>query len=133
MDPPVSSIPTDQTINKNNLNVKNIKVIDLMSFGDYLSTLSQSLFLISDSGTAQEEPALLNVPAIIPRDYTERPQSVQHSCSYMIDVNSQPGLGNSSWEESHEWISRTKPDPSWLGTGKTSQIIVDYLKKILNE
>jgi len=124
---------TSQYIKKWNLNTKNIKTIDLMSFGNYLSTLSQSLFLISDSGTAQEEPALLNIPAIIPRDYTERPQSARHDCSYMIDVNSRPGLGNSSWEESHEWISRAKPDASWLGTGQTSQMIVNYIRKILDK
>ena len=124
---------TSQYIKEWNLDTKNIGVINLMSFGDYLRTLAQSLFLISDSGTAQEEPALLNVPAIVPRDYTERPQSVQHDCSYMIDVNSRPGLGNSSWEESHEWISRAKPDPSWLGAGQTSHMIVSYIKKILNE
>ena len=120
---------TSQYIKEWNLDTKNIEVINLMSFGDYLRTLAQSLFLISDSGTAQEEPALLDIPAVIPRDYTERPQSLLNDCSHMIDVNS----FNPSWEESHKWISRAKPDPSWLGTGQTSQMTVDYIRKILDK
>ena len=44
-------------------------------------------FIISDSGTGQEEPALLNTPVVVPRDYTERPQSIENNCSIMLNVN----------------------------------------------
>ena len=63
------------------LNLGKIQLIDLMSYKDFLTAQYDSLFIISDSGTAQEESALLKTPVIVPRDYTERPQSVFYNCS----------------------------------------------------
>lgn len=46
--------------------------------------------LISDSGTGQEEPALLKTPVIVPRDYIERPQSYQNECSIRLPLDCPP-------------------------------------------
>jgi UDP-N-acetylglucosamine 2-epimerase len=85
-----------------------------------------SLFIISDSGTAQEEPALLNVPVVVPRDFTERPESIQSNCSFMLKMS----IG--SYESSKTWL-RDKPasETEWLGDGKASEMIVSILKKVL--
>jgi UDP-N-acetylglucosamine 2-epimerase len=56
-------------INKEKLNIGDIEIIDLMPYREYLETVYHSRFIISDSGTAQEEPALLNTPVIVPRDF----------------------------------------------------------------
>ena len=55
-----------------------------MSYTNYMSAVYNSQFIISDSGTAQEEPALLGTPVLVPREFTERPESVEHKCSMMI-------------------------------------------------
>ena len=55
----------------------NIEFVDLMSYKQFLEAQYASLFLISDSGTAQEEPALCGTPVVVPRDFTERPQSIE--------------------------------------------------------
>ena len=52
-----------------------------MSYRQYLDTVYHSKFIISDSGTAQEEPAIFRTPVLVPRDYTERPQSYHTFCS----------------------------------------------------
>lgn len=110
------------------LDMGKIQPVELMSYKEFLTAQYDSLFIISDSGTAQEEPALLRTPVIVPRDYTERPQSVSAGCSFMIDVNTV----NESWENSHEWLSSgPEMNCGWLGEGLTSQKINNHLKEIL--
>lgn len=103
-----------------------------MSYGDYITEVYHSAFLISDSGTAQEEPALFDTPVIVPRDFTERPESVYSNCSFMIDVNS---MNNETWNHSYEYLEFLKNkditmDISWLGNGNTSELIVEKIKEL---
>lgn len=103
--------------------------IPLQSFDEYLRLCRRSLFLISDSGTAQEEPALLDVPVIVPRDYTERPESVENFCSIMIDINKKNKV---NFKKIDTFLKnfRSKRKIAWLGNGKTSDKIIEVLSKI---
>ena len=105
-----------------------IQVVDLLPFKKYINEVYHSKFIISDSGTGQEEPALLNTPVIVPRDFTERPESVENNCSFMIDVNTD---NNYTWSSSLSWLllNCNNRNIEWLGDGTTSEQII----KILNE
>jgi UDP-N-acetylglucosamine 2-epimerase (non-hydrolysing) len=105
-----------------------IQVIDLQPFKNYLKLVYHSKFIISDSGTAQEEPALLDTPVIVPRDFTERPESIENNCSFMLDVNT---LNNITWNESIDWLENNYKfkDINWLGNGKTSEYIINIIKE----
>jgi UDP-N-acetylglucosamine 2-epimerase (non-hydrolysing) len=114
------------------LKLGNIELIDLMSFKTYINTIYHCRFIISDSGTGQEEPALMKTPVIVPRDFTERPQSLKYNCSFMLDINN---LKNK--DESFEWISNYENnnfeiDTKWLGEGNTSDLIINQIHKYLN-
>jgi UDP-N-acetylglucosamine 2-epimerase (non-hydrolysing) len=122
---------TCKIIDECNLDLGCIELIDLMGYKKYLDTIYHSRFIISDSGTGQEEPALMNTIVIVPRDYTERPQSIINNCSYMLKVDD---LCNK--EESFNWIDthengKIHIDSKWLGDGKTSELIVEHLKHFL--
>lgn len=106
-----------------------IEWIDLMSFEKYLYTIYHSFCLISDSGTAQEEPCLLNTKVIIPRDYTERPQSFYHLCSFQLYLEPYNQDECIQFLEDSSWC----PDVSWLGKGNTSQLIVDVINNFIAE
>ena len=67
---------TMHSLEHNDIDIGNIETIELMGYKNFIKFMQDSLFIISDSGTAQEEPALLNIPVIVPRDFTERPESV---------------------------------------------------------
>jgi UDP-N-acetylglucosamine 2-epimerase (non-hydrolysing) len=54
-------------------------------YTDYLNFVYNCKFIISDSGTSQEEPALLDTKVIVPRDFTERPESIENDCSFMLN------------------------------------------------
>lgn len=114
------------SITVNELDIGKIEIIPLLSYRKYLETIYHCKFLISDSGTAQEEPALVNTPVIVPRDFTERPQSYQTNCSKQLDLND-------DYEEIFEWIETNENmDISWLGDGNTSKRIVDHIKNYCN-
>lgn len=117
-------------IKKYDIKLNNIEIVDLMSYNEYLNNVYDSLFIISDSGTAQEEPALLDTPVIVPRDFTERPESIENYCSFMINVN---GNDDISWTFSKEWLSLYNENKKieWLGDGDTSNKIIEILKNKL--
>jgi len=113
------------------IDLGDVELVDLMAYKEYLNAIYHCRFIISDSGTAQEEPALLNTSVIVPRDFTERPQSVGGNCSYMLNVNT-----DTNFEDSWNWISKIENkdilvDVSWLGDGSTSELVLQKLKEFL--
>lgn len=126
---PVKMLSFKRTLNSIqnfDLPIGDIEIIDLMGYKDFVQFMQDSLFIVSDSGTAQEEPALLNVPVIVPRDYTERPESYLHNCSMKLD------LVNCDFRNCVDWATQTfKGDITWLGPGDTSSEIVEILRNIL--
>lgn len=109
-----------------------IDLIDLMPYKKYLTSVYHSKFIISDSGTGQEEPALFGTAVIVPRDYTERPQSVDANCSFMLKVND---LSNE--KESYDYLENVlngtlKINTEWLGDGNTSKMVIENLKNFFS-
>lgn len=122
---------TCKFLEEHNIDLGCIELIDLLPYKKYLHTVYHSKFIISDSGTGQEEPALFDTAVIVPRDYTERPQSIEFNCSFMLNVND---LNNKN--ESFEYLENIsngslKINTEWLGTGNTSQLVTEELKKFL--
>ena len=111
-------------IEKYGINTRGTRVVDLMSYKDYLSSVYDSLFIISDSGTAQEEPAMLNTPVLVPREYTERPQSYAAMCSCYLPLGTLDAAPIVDFIQN----SPNSMTTDWLGSGKTSQ---DILKNLM--
>lgn len=125
---------TENKIKEWDIPLWDITLIPLMSYKKYIQSIYDSAFVISDSGTAQEEPPLFGTPVIVPRDFTERPESIENNCSIMVDVNT---VYNDTWQQAVDYISASllnqiHPNIEWLGDGNTSQIIVDKIKELFN-
>jgi len=127
---PIKMLNFGRTMNaiKNyNLDTGPIKIIDLMGYTEFIRFMQNSLFIISDSGTAQEEPALLKIPVVVPRDYTERPESMENNCSILLDLES-----SSAYDTAIEWATRREDSAStWLGDGTTSEKVISILRETL--
>jgi len=110
------------------INFKNVETIDLLGYKDYINSLNRSYFIISDSGTAQEEPAILKKPVLVPRDFTERPESIENNNSQLINMN----IFNVKQIKNHvNWaLSNPKMNNRWLGDGKTSTRILNKIKTL---
>jgi UDP-N-acetylglucosamine 2-epimerase (non-hydrolysing) len=117
------------SLKKWNMDLKNIVLVDLMEYSDYLRCVYNCKFIISDSGTGQEEPALLQTPVIVPRDYTERPQSYLYNCSFKFDCKNYNSLETFRWLETDS----KNADTAWLGDGKTSDAVVNHLAAYLQK
>lgn len=118
---------TMKNIKEFNLDLGSIELIELMGYKKFVRYMQDSLFIISDSGTAQEEPALLNIPVVVPRDYTERPESIENNNSILLDLNNEENFLSMI-----EWAKEKKDmNVSWLGDGKTSRKIVEILEQII--
>lgn len=123
---------TLQKINEFNIDLKNIELIDLMGYKNFITSMKNSKFIISDSGTAQEEPAILNKPVLVPRDYTERPESVENNCSIMIEVDNSQNI-NKQIEKTLNFLDNFNCNSKWLYTNEaTSYNIHKILKEKLN-
>lgn len=123
---------TNNMIKKFNLDLGNIKLLNLMSYKEFLYNQYHSAFVVSDSGTAQEEAALFNTPVITPRDFTERPQSIKYNCSYLFKLKKY----KKSYQDSLKYLLKIKNknlimNCNWLGKGNTSKLIVSTLRNKL--
>lgn len=102
-----------------------ISVVPLMSFKEYLTRVYHARFLISDSGTGQEEPAFLGTKVVVPRDFTERPQSYAAGCSFPLRMTPRRD------DEVFTFLESNEMDVSWLGKGDTSDRIVRHMNEFL--
>ena len=117
---------TIKSIEEYGLEIGDIEIVDLMGYKDFVKFMQDSIFIISDSGTAQEEPALLNVPVLVPREFSERPESYITNCSKKLDLEER------LFGSSLEWaLKKFEGSQEWLGDGTTSEKIVEILEEKL--
>ena len=125
---------TMKVIEENNLDLGRIEVVDLMSYEDFLTEQYHAYLMYSDSGSAQEEAPLFDTPVIVPRDETERPQSMWNNNSVLIGVD-EPN--NDTWKNivfvDWYYLGKVHSKTDWLGDGKTADRIVNDLKEKLND
>lgn len=110
---------------------KNIKLIGPFGFLDYLELQYNAYGIVSDSGTSQEECPLLGVPVAVPRIKTERPESIENGNSILVGEN---GPINKMVSETISFFQNytiSKKQIKWLGDGRTSEKIINILKRNL--
>jgi UDP-N-acetylglucosamine 2-epimerase (non-hydrolysing) len=106
---------------------KGIRLLDPLGYLDFLKMLSKCRFVITDSGGIQEEITSphINKRAIILRECTERPESVQSGHSFLCK------LEYKTIQEQIERLtkndSKTKLSVSPYGTGDAAVKITDVL------
>jgi UDP-N-acetylglucosamine 2-epimerase (non-hydrolysing) len=111
-----------------NFITKNISVIEPVGYSDFLMLLKMCRFVITDSGGVQEEitSPLINKHAIILRDSTERPESVQSGHSILCRANMQEIFkAIKNFDTGYPKPENTCP----YGSGNSAEKIVEILKK----
>jgi UDP-N-acetylglucosamine 2-epimerase (non-hydrolysing) len=55
----------------------NVKIIEPIGFFDFVKLEKNAFCILTDSGTVQEESNILNIPCVILREITERPETIE--------------------------------------------------------
>ena len=64
-----------------------IRFLEPFGFFDFITLERSALCVLSDSGTVQEECAILGVPNVTIRDVTERPETIECGSNLLAGVN----------------------------------------------
>jgi len=111
---------------------KYINLVGPYGFIDYLSLQYNAYGVVSDSGTSQEECPLLGVPVAVPRNFTERPESLENGNSILVGESEPINKMVNKTIKFFESYSISKEKIKWLGDGKTSEKIINILKRKLS-
>jgi len=65
----------------------NLKLLNPLGYLDFLCLMSNSKFVLTDSGGVQEETTVLGIPCITLRKNTERPVTVEHGTNLLVSTD----------------------------------------------
>ncbi len=125
---------TLNNIKKFNIKIKNpnLFITDPLDYIKMISLISDSKFVITDSGGIQEETTFLDIPCFTLRDNTERPITIQKGTNTLIDLNNNQSLKKiSSFLEKPRIRKRKDKIKFW--DGKTTNRIIKIIKNYFYE
>ncbi len=114
-----------------------VHLIEPLDYGDFITLLSQSWLIVSDSGGVQEEAPTLGKPLLILRENTERPETVECGIARLVGGNQMRLRGllaeayrSGSWVERIHTAAHTIENP--FGRGDSGERIAHVLLEIFN-
>ena len=105
---------------------KNVILIDPVGYLDFIKLIKYSNKVITDSGGTQKEAYLLNTPCITIRNNTEWIETINSGWNILTGIDIEKTTNAIT-----NWFPQTFTQDPIFGNGRTSNIIVDHLNKIL--
>lgn len=102
----------------------NIKLLEPVPYMRFMSLVTGSRVVITDSGGLQEETTYLGIPCLTLRENTERPLTVSMGTNKLVDASSL--AENLQTVLDGKWHKGNRP-PLW--DGKTAERAVEFLAK----
>ncbi|WP_109831734.1 non-hydrolyzing UDP-N-acetylglucosamine 2-epimerase [Reichenbachiella versicolor] len=112
--------------------ISNISLLSPLPYDDLVFLMSQSYLILTDSGGIQEEAPTLNVPLLVMRDTTERPEGIDAGCAMLVGTDQESIIG--SFEKivsDRSLYDKMSYEPNPYGDGKTASRIAKYLSEHL--
>jgi UDP-N-acetylglucosamine 2-epimerase (non-hydrolysing) len=106
-----------------------VTCIEPLEYQDFLTLLSKSWLIVSDSGGVQEEAPSLGKPLLVLRDTTERPEVIE--CGIGRLVGHDPAILRRMLEQAwsdQEWFSKARSTPNPFGDGRAAERIVEAIR-----
>jgi UDP-N-acetylglucosamine 2-epimerase (non-hydrolysing) len=112
--------------------VDNIRIVDPLDTNSFHNILARSYFVITDSGGVQEEAPTFNIPVVLLRTSTERPEALNKGIILAgVEYSRIVEVVNKLIDDSFYYLN-SKPLNNPFGDGKASARIIEKIKS-LNE
>jgi UDP-GlcNAc3NAcA epimerase len=105
---------------------KNVILTDPVGYLDFVKLIKYSNKVITDSGGTQKEAYLLNTPCITIRNNTEWIETINEGWNILTGIDIEK-----TTNAIKNWFPQTTTQNPIFGNGRTSNIIINHLKKIL--
>jgi UDP-N-acetylglucosamine 2-epimerase (non-hydrolysing) len=107
-----------------------IQVAEIPNYSDIMFFISKCHFVVTDSGSMQEETAALHVPTVTLRYVTDRPESITSGVNVLAKPSSKESIlkvirGVSKSEKNQQMRNRANP----YGSGNSSKKIIDAIEE----
>ena len=105
-----------------------VQVVEPMGYLEFMSLISGSAFVITDSGGIQEETTILNVPCLTVRPNTERPITITHGTNRLVEPESVEEAVATILEAGAA-VGPPDPPPLWDGRAgdRIAKVVVGWL------
>lgn len=105
----------------------NVRLIEPVDYPRMLYLMKKSRLILTDSGGIQEEAPTLNVPVLVMREKTERPEGIEWGCSHLVGTSEETIVKKTSALLTSEEVYRKNQTGNPYGDGRASQRIVESL------
>ncbi|MGL4934742.1 MAG: non-hydrolyzing UDP-N-acetylglucosamine 2-epimerase [Cetobacterium sp.] len=103
-------------------------LIDPLEYLEFISVMDGAHYIMTDSGGVQEEAPSLGKPTLVLRDTTERPEAIEAGTAKLIGTSLEEVYKYMKLLEGELYFEMSKANNPY-GDGKTSEKILEYLKK----
>ncbi len=106
----------------------NVRLVDPPDYPVFVKLMQRATLILTDSGGVQEEAPSLNVPILVLRETTERPEGIEAGCARLIGTDTGRIL-----EEASRLLSSSRSRSEMIGIanpygdGKAAQRIAEIL------
>lgn len=120
-----------QVVNQMLNGIDNVFLIEPLQYQEFVFAMSQSFFIITDSGGVQEEAPSLGKPVLVMRDTTERPEAVEAGTVKLVGADKNNIIKYAiELIENHNEFEKMSKAHNPYGDGTASKRIVEILRNV---
>ena len=114
----------EKMIKQYKLTALNLRLVQPLSYLDFLALQAHASLVLTDSGGIQEEACILGVPCATLRDNTERPETLQVGSNILVGTEPERIL-----QGAVEMLRRKKGWPNPFGDGTAAEKIINIIEE----
>ncbi len=111
---------------RNSEKKNNVIIIEPLGYFDFLKLMSESKFVMTDSGGIQEETTVLGIPCLTLRNNTERPVTISNGTNILVGTNKEKIIQKALQCLRDNYWKRKIP---FMWDGKAAERIIKILLK----
>lgn len=121
-----------QTVQKMLGELANVYLLEPIEYEEFIQLMARATIILSDSGGIQEEAPSLNVPVLVLREFTERPEGVSAGATRLVGTQTDGIVANTTeLLTDHAAYQAMAQAPNPYGDGNASGRIANTIANFL--